>query len=57
MLFHYVPVSTSKPFFLLPDFKCNIVALLTDCILYMKGLDAVRTMVQRWLMQGMRKRS
>jgi hypothetical protein len=26
--------------FLLPAFKCNIVALLTCCILYMKGLDA-----------------
>ena len=30
--------------FLLPDFKYNIIALLTGCILYMKGLDAARTM-------------
>ena len=30
-----------KAFFSLPDFKCNIIALLTGCILYMKGLDAV----------------
>ena len=27
-----------KAFFSLPDFKCNIIALLTDCILYIKGL-------------------
>ena len=46
-----------KAFFSLPDFKCNIIALLTDCILYMKRLDATRNMLQRWLMQGMRKRS
>ena len=45
-----------EAFFLLPDFKSNIVALLTDCILYMKGLDAVRTMLQRWLVQGTRKK-
>ena len=31
--------------FSLPDFKCNIIALLTSCILYIKGLDAVRTML------------
>ena len=43
--------------FSLPDFKCNIITLLTGCILYMKGLDAARTMPQRWPMQGMRKRS
>jgi hypothetical protein len=43
--------------FSLPDFKCNIIALLTSCILYMKGLDAARTMPQRWPVQGMRKRS
>ena len=43
-------------FFSLPDFKCNIIALLTDCILYMKGLDAARTMPQRWLVQDMRKK-
>ena len=43
--------------FSLPALKCNIIALLTDCILYMKGLDAARTMTERWLMQGMRKRS
>ena len=30
--------------FSLPVFKCNIIALLTGCILYMKELDAVRTM-------------
>ena len=46
-----------KTFFSLPDFKCNIITLLTDCILYMKGLDAARTMLQRWLVQGTRKRS
>ena len=46
-----------KAFFSLSDFKCNIIALLTDCILYMKGLVAARIMPQRWLMQGMRKRS
>ena len=45
-----------KAFFSLPDFKCNIITLLTDCILYMKGLDVVRTMPQRWLVQGMRKK-
>jgi hypothetical protein len=43
--------------FSLPNFKCNIIALLTSCILYMKGLDAARTMPQRWPVQGMRKRS
>ena len=31
-----------KAYFSLPDFKCNIIPLLTDCILYMKGLDAAR---------------
>ena len=46
-----------KAFFWLPDFKCNIIVLLTDCILYMKGLDAARNMLQRWLVQGTRKRS
>ena len=46
-----------KSFFSLPDFKCNIIVLLTDCILYMKGLIAARIMPQRWLVQGMRKRS
>ena len=46
-----------KDFFSLSDFKCNIIALLTDCILYMKGLDAARTMPQRWPVQGFRKRS
>ena len=34
-----------KAFFSLHDFKCNIIALLTDYILYMKGLDAVRNML------------
>ena len=34
-----------EAFFPLPDFKYNIVALLTDCILYMKGLDAARIML------------
>ena len=33
-----------KAFFSLPDFKCNIIALLTDYILYMKGLVAARNM-------------
>ena len=31
--------------FSLSDFKCNIIALLTGCILYMKGLDVARTML------------
>ena len=44
-----------KAYFSLPDFKCNIIVLLTDCILYIKGLDAARTMLQRWLVQGTRK--
>ena len=43
--------------FSLLAFKYNIIALLTGCILYMKGLDVARTMPQRWPMQGMRKRS
>jgi len=43
--------------FSLPAFKCNIIALLTGCILYMKGLDAVMNMSQRWPMQGFRRRS
>ena len=46
-----------KAIFSSPDFKCNIIALLIDCILYMKGLDTVRTMTERWLLQVMRKRS
>ena len=46
-----------ESFFSLSDFKCNIVTLLTDCILYMKGWDAARNMLQRWLVQGTRKRS
>ena len=33
-----------KAFFSLPDFKCNIIALLTDCISYMKGLVAAKNM-------------
>ena len=43
--------------FSLPAFKCNIIALLTCCILYMNGLDAARIMPQRWPMQDLRKRS
>ena len=43
--------------FSLPDFKYNIIALLTGCVLYMKGLDVARTMPQRWPVQDMRKRS
>ena len=57
---HVVALCTSvclKAFSSLPDFKCNIIALLTDCILYIKGLDAARNMLQRWLVQGMRRRS
>ena len=57
---HVVSLCASEyfeAFFSLPDFKCNIVELLTDCILYMKGLDAARTMLQRWLVQGTRKKS
>ena len=46
-----------KVFFSLPDFKYNIITLLTDCILYMKGLVVVGNMLQRWLVQGMRRRS
>ena len=45
---HVATLCTSeclKAFFSLPDFKCNIIALLTDCILYMKGLDAARNML------------
>ena len=42
-------------FFSLSDFKCNIIALLIDCILYMKGLVAAGNMPQRWLVQGMRR--
>ena len=43
--------------FLFPTFICNIIALLTYCILYMKGLDAAGNMPQRWPVQGMWKRS
>ena len=43
--------------FSLPAFKYNIITLLICCILYMKGLDAARNMLQRWLVQGTRKRS
>jgi hypothetical protein len=31
--------------FSLPSFKCNIIVLLTYCILYMKGLDAPESML------------
>ena len=43
--------------FSLPAFKCNIITLLTCCILYMKGLDAAGSMPQRWPVQDLRKRS
>jgi hypothetical protein len=43
--------------FLLPSFKCNIIVLLTCCILYMKGLDAPGSMPPRLLVQGTWKRS
>jgi hypothetical protein len=43
--------------FSLPAFKCNIITLLTCCISYMKGLDAPRTMPQRWSVQDLRERS
>ena len=43
--------------FSLSAFKCNIIMLLTGCILYIKGLDATRTMPQRWPVQDLRKRS
>ena len=33
--------------FSLPAFKYNIIALLTCCILYIKGLDAAGSMPQR----------
>ena len=46
-----------EAFFSLPDFKYNIITLLTDCISYMKGLVAARNMPQSWLMQGMRRRN
>ena len=36
-----------KAIFSLSDFKYNIIVLLTDCILYMKGLDAANTMTER----------
>jgi hypothetical protein len=38
--------------FLLPSFKCNIITLLTCCMLYMKGLNAPGTMPQRLPMQA-----
>ena len=44
---HVVSLCASKclkAFFPLPDFKCNIIPLLTDCILYMKELDVARTL-------------
>ena len=34
-----------KTFFSLPGFKCNMIALLTDCILYMKGLVVAGNML------------
>ena len=40
----------------LSAFKCTIIALVTCCILYMKGLDAAGSMPQRWPMQGMWKK-
>ena len=43
--------------FSLPAFICNIIVLLTYCILYMKGLDVAGSMPQRWPVQGMWKRS
>ena len=43
--------------FSLSAFICNIIMLLTCCILYMKGLDAVGSMPQRLPVQGMWKRS
>ena len=33
--------------FSLPTFICNIIELLTCCILYIKGLDAAGSMPQR----------
>ena len=44
---HVVALCASEclnTFFSLLDFKCNIIALLNDCILYMKGLVAARIM-------------
>ena len=43
--------------FLFPTFICNIIALLTYCILYIKGLDAAGIMPQRWPVQVMWKTS
>jgi hypothetical protein len=43
--------------FSLPSFKCNIIMLLTCCILYMKGLDAPESMPQRLPVQDTWKRS
>ena len=44
---HVAALCASESFvallFSFPALKCNIVALLTCCILYMKGLDAVRS--------------
>ena len=44
---HVVSLCASEcleAFFSLPNFKCNIILLLTDCILYMKELDVARTL-------------
>ena len=43
----YASESLEALLFLLPVFKCNIIALLTYCISYMNGLDVARTMPQR----------
>ena len=53
----YASESLEALLFSLPAFKCNIIALLTCCISYMKGLDVARTMPQRWPVQDLRKRS
>jgi hypothetical protein len=43
--------------FSLPSFKCNIITLLTCCILYKKGLDAPANMPQMLPVQGTWKTS
>ena len=53
----YASESLEALLFSLPAFKCNIIALLTYCISYMKGSDVARTMPQRWPVQDLRKRS
>jgi hypothetical protein len=43
--------------FSLPSSKCNIIMLLTCCILYIKGLDALGNMTQMLPVHGPSKTS